>query len=166
MASVNRRRKRKVCPKCDEELSHSAYLRHQNPIVCPEKKHPCTQSPESCDFTPLQSSYFFSEQEHEELDKQADNYSGGACSSCSSSSSDLESSSEKDVEILSDEDQELIDDAEATEHNRTEQEMNTTTDDALAAINKDKINLIMKYVCLSVSSNCVIAFLKGVSRYF
>ena len=31
-----RERKRRICPKCKQELSHSAYARHQNPAVCPE----------------------------------------------------------------------------------------------------------------------------------
>ena len=35
-----RQRKRKLCPKCDQLLSHSAYVRHQNPAVCPEKNIP------------------------------------------------------------------------------------------------------------------------------
>lgn len=34
--STNRLRKRKRCLKCNQELSHSAYVRHQNPVVCPE----------------------------------------------------------------------------------------------------------------------------------
>ncbi len=24
-----------MCPKCDQELSHSTFIRHQNPAVCP-----------------------------------------------------------------------------------------------------------------------------------
>ena len=35
--SFVRERKRKRCPKCNQDLSHSAYNRHKNPAVCPEK---------------------------------------------------------------------------------------------------------------------------------
>ena len=47
MASSNRQRKRKKCHKCGEELSHSAFVHHQNPIVCPEKNPPSISSGES-----------------------------------------------------------------------------------------------------------------------
>ena len=47
-----RQRKRRVCPKCNQNLSHAAYVRHQNPMVCPETKRlrtsdkavPCTSA--------------------------------------------------------------------------------------------------------------------------
>lgn len=29
--------KRRVCPKCNQNLSHAEYVRHQNPLVCPGK---------------------------------------------------------------------------------------------------------------------------------
>ena len=35
-----RQRKRKVCSKCGQNLSHAAYIRHQNPTVCPGKVDP------------------------------------------------------------------------------------------------------------------------------
>ena len=34
------RGKRKVCSKCDQNLSHAAYIRHQNATVCPGKVDP------------------------------------------------------------------------------------------------------------------------------
>ena len=37
---ATRQRKRKVCCKCAQELSHSAFIRHQNPAVCPRKDLP------------------------------------------------------------------------------------------------------------------------------
>ena len=41
---ITRQRKRKVCFKCGQSLSHRAYVRHQNPLICPRK----TQSKNSC----------------------------------------------------------------------------------------------------------------------
>ena len=35
-----RQRKRKRCRKCNQDLSHSAYVRHFNPAVCPERSSP------------------------------------------------------------------------------------------------------------------------------
>ena len=35
-----RQRKRKRCRKCNQDLSHSAYTRHLNPAVCPERSSP------------------------------------------------------------------------------------------------------------------------------
>ena len=56
MASIPtpRQRKRKVCVKCGQKLSHAAYVRHQNPLVCsgetvqPKKRcgEPASTSPE------------------------------------------------------------------------------------------------------------------------
>ena len=40
LAAVVREHKRKICRKYNQELSHSAYVRHKNPAVCPEK---CSQ---------------------------------------------------------------------------------------------------------------------------
>lgn len=37
---ASRQRKRKRCLKCNQELSHSAYVRHQNPVVCPARNPP------------------------------------------------------------------------------------------------------------------------------
>ena len=46
-----RQRKRKICPKCNQNLSHSAYVRHQSPMVCSEKseakKSACLQTSEA-----------------------------------------------------------------------------------------------------------------------
>ena len=36
-ARVLRQRKRKLCLKCGENLSHTAYVCHQNPLICPGK---------------------------------------------------------------------------------------------------------------------------------
>ena len=33
--ATTRQRKRKVCSKCGQNLSHAAYVRHQNPLICP-----------------------------------------------------------------------------------------------------------------------------------
>ena len=48
----SRQRKRKRCGKCKQELSHSAYIRHQNPIVCPERSVVATY-PETATATAL-----------------------------------------------------------------------------------------------------------------
>lgn len=37
-----RERKRKICNKCGQQLSHSAFNRHLNPAVCPD---PADESP-------------------------------------------------------------------------------------------------------------------------
>ena len=50
-----RQRKRKVCPKCSQNLSHAAYVRHQNPMVCPgrlEAKKSKTSQPDSAYLQP------------------------------------------------------------------------------------------------------------------
>ena len=41
-------RKRKRCQKCSHELSHSAYTRHKNPAVCPEKRSEIQESVSDC----------------------------------------------------------------------------------------------------------------------
>ena len=46
------RRKRRVCKKCKQQLSHSAYIRHQNPAVCPETRNPNSHM-EGCITGPL-----------------------------------------------------------------------------------------------------------------
>ena len=47
MDSCVRKRKRRVCPKCGQELSYSMYIRHQNPVVCPCKPKPTSDRPTS-----------------------------------------------------------------------------------------------------------------------
>ena len=131
-----------MCHKCGEELSHSAYMRHQNPTVCAEKTS-CGASGDADvpSYTTLNTVDFSLPLESQEMDcdnqHSSDPESSSSCSS-SSSSSDSSSSEGEDVEIINDEDRDLLDDYNITvgiEHN-TNHKIDSTPI-------KDEINLVV-----------------------
>lgn len=143
--STSRQRKRKLCLKCNQELSHSAYVRHQNPVVCPERTSLSVCLETSSEITlnlpdePLNDN---NELPDEPLNDNAFNPScteeTSITSSGSSSESELEDVNEW-VDIFSDDDptEELL------------SEESTETDGEGAS--REQIKLVATHICLFVS---------------
>ena len=173
MASLShgiRQRKRKRCPKCNQELSHSAYARHQNPAVCPDRSYesdaqklmiegPGVELPShSAGFTqfqsmndtesPIASSMAEEETEHDKVvdheDFEVQSEQGLDCSG------DSEDDSEDDSEMcLSDDDEVAILDELHNEFNPIAVSCEQSAADD--GDHHENMKLIAVYVCMFLS---------------
>lgn len=135
----NRQRIRRICSKCNQELSHSAYVRHQNPTVCPEK----VSIPHSSSSSTAEVSIAYEEYQPAEEDTDV----------ASSSESELESTlSDEGVEVFSEDD---CSEEEVQQLQETATEMN---------FQRERMKVVVRHICSFISFffNYAIEFLKMV----
>lgn len=139
----SRQRKRKRCVKCKQELSHSAYIRHQNPIVCPERSVVATY-PETATATGLNPV------PTEDFEATSSILTEETCpvSSDSDSESDLdEAINEQVTSIFSDE----FTEDEASELNEDEELVEQSAELHEEGPRREEIKLVATHICLFIS---------------
>ena len=165
---ATRQRKRKVCCKCEQELSHSAFIRHQNPAVCPRKDLP-SNSLAIVDASSLDTEHLYGDNELDVSPRTAN------IPFDSSSESEFESEVESDVDdgvaVVSDTDEFSAEEdtnvctpvcsVPNTMHKGdTSLEKSVNTDDEgvsvnatheLLSSNKEQMRVIATHICLFVS---------------
>ena len=136
-SSVSVSRSRRICRKCKQLLSYSAYNRHQNPLVCPEPTTSADTDFVSNDFP----------NETELMTNADDAFQGSGDEVVSSDDAVADQSSDEDEEV------EIVD---AEEDKRYEECTSTDGADLQGTINPSpenfsSCNSIIQYVCYIVS---------------
>ena len=137
-SSVSVSRSRRMCRKCKQLLSYSAYNRHQNPLVCPE---PTTSA--NTDY----ASHDFLNETELDMTTADDAIQGSGDEVVSSDDAVADQSSDEDEEV------EIVD---AEEDKRYEECTNTDSADLQGTIDPSPENFcscssIIQYVCYIVS---------------
>lgn len=139
---ASRQRKRKVCLKCKQELSHSAYVRHQNPTVCPEKDVPISSTNETLDMADqINNLQTIDETLEEGVLNQGPTEDEDIVSCDSSTDSDSEHVADNGIEIISESD------ADSSSESTEVQGEETTAIHA----NREQIKPVLLHICLFIS---------------
>jgi len=163
-----RQRKRKLCSKCGQNLSHTAYIRHQNPLVCPGNlKRKLTEPgllPELTDRPPTTSAKLLhcDAPQTEDITPSVDyggtesDYGADSPTESNESASDCEdhepSAPDQGVEIVSDteEDDDSVDKGEG-DVMQCDQAPQSSTPSHMESKAEEEVSIIATHICLFIS---------------